>query len=107
MENRISNIASIKEAKVSKTYSEEEYVNFYLSQNLVEEWGKEVFACVLRNWYKTIRDAEAFEAQNGKEYTDYVAEEVENAPISEVYFSNGFIFAYFGKKHQFGVSMIP
>lgn len=100
MENRISNIASIKEAKARKTYSEEEYVNFYLSQNLVEEWGKEAFACVLRNWYKTIRDAEAFEAQNGKEYTDYVAEEVENAPISEVDFSNGFIFAYFGKKHQ-------
>lgn len=100
MGNRNSNITSIKEAKTRKTYSEEEYVKFYLSQNLVEEWSKEAFACVLRNWYETIRDAEAFEAQNGKKYTDYVAEEVENAPISEVYFSNGFIFVYFGKKHQ-------
>lgn len=40
MGNRISNIVSIKEAKTRKTYSEEEYVKFYLSQNLVEEWAK-------------------------------------------------------------------
>lgn len=40
-----SNIASTKEAKTRKTYSEEEYVNFYLSQNLVGGWDAEEFLC--------------------------------------------------------------
>lgn len=43
-----SNIASTKEAKTRKTYSEEEYVNFYLSQNLVGGWDSEEFAAVLK-----------------------------------------------------------
>lgn len=79
-----SNIASTKEAKTRKTYSEEEYVNFYLSQNLVGGWDSEEFAAVLKNWYKTLRNSEALDEQEGKERKGYVAEEIEEAPISEV-----------------------
>lgn len=100
MEKRNFMVASTNEAEARKTYSEEEYVNFYLSQNLVEDWAVEAFTGVLRNWYTTLRDAEVFDAQEGKEVTDHVAEEIATAPISEVFFSNGFIYAYFGKKHQ-------
>ena len=85
-----SNIASTKEAKTRKTYSEEEYVNFYLSQNLVGGWDSEEFAAVLKNWYKTLRNSEALDEQEGKERKDYVAEEIEEAPISEVITSDTF-----------------
>lgn len=93
-----SNIASTKEAKTRKTYSEEEYVNFYLSQNLVGGWDAEEFAAVLKNWYKTLRNSEALDEQEGKERKDYVAEEIEEAPISEVITSDNLFFAYFAKK---------
>lgn len=94
-----SNIASTKEAKTRKTYSEEEYVNFYLSQNLVGGWDAEEFAAVLKNWYKALRNSEALDEQEGKERKDYVAEEIEEAPISEVITSDNLLFfAYFAKK---------
>lgn len=99
MEERNSKNASTQEAIARKIYSEDEYVAFYLSQNLVEDWDVEDFAAVLRNWYKTLRNAETLDAQEGKEFTDYVAEEIETAPISEVINSDNLFFAYFAKKH--------
>ncbi len=99
MEERNSKTASTKEAIARKTYSEDEYVAFYLSQNLVEDWDAEDFAVVLRNRYKTLRNAETLDAQEGKEFTDYVVEEIETAPISEVISSETFFFAYFARKH--------
>lgn len=98
MEKRNSNVASTNEAKTRKTISEDDYVAFYLSQNLVEDWDAEEFAGVLKNWYKTLRNAEALDTEEGKEFTDYVAEEVETAPISEVFNSDNLFFAYFAKK---------
>lgn len=79
MEKRNSNVASTNKAKTRKTISEDDYVAFYLSQNLVEDWDAEEFAGVLKNWYKTLRNAEALDTEEGKEFTDYVAEEVETA----------------------------
>lgn len=98
MEITNSNTTSTNEAKARKTYSEEEYVAFYLSQNLVEDWDAEEFADVLSNWYKILRNSEALDAKEGREFTDYVAEEIETAPISEVYNSDNLFFAYFAKK---------
>lgn len=98
MEKRNSNVASTNKAKTRITISEDDYVAFYLSQNLVEDWDAEEFAGVLKNWYKTLRNAEALDTEEGKEFTDYVAEEVENAPISEVFNSDNLFFAYFAKK---------
>lgn len=98
MEKRNSNVASTNKAKTRKTISEDDYVAFYLSQNLVEDWDAEEFAGVLKNWYKTLRNAEALDTEEGKEFTDYVAEEVETAPISEVLNSDNLFFAYFAKK---------
>lgn len=99
MKEKISKTASPNEAKARKTYSEEEYVEFYLSQNLVEDWDVEEFTGVLRNWYKILRKAEALDAQEGKWFTDYVAEEVELAPISEVINSDNLFSAYFAQEH--------
>lgn len=93
--------ASIEEAKSRTAYSEEEYVNHYLSQNLVEkEWDKETFAYTLRKWYKVMIYWAAEDIQNGETYTDYVAKEIETAPITEVYFADFLVFAYFGKTHK-------
>ncbi len=100
MEERNSNVVSTNEAEGHKTYSEEEYVAFYLSQNLVEDWDEEEFADVLRHWYKILRNSETLDAQEGKEFKDYVVEEVETTPISEVFNLNGFFFVYFAKTHQ-------
>lgn len=93
-----SKITSTNEAKARKTYSEKDYVSFYLSQNLVEDWCAEEFAGVLKDWYKSLRSAETLNAREGKESTDYVAEEVETAPISEVFNSDNLFFAFFAKK---------
>lgn len=98
MEQKNSKTASTKEAIARKTYSENEYVSFYLSQNLVEDWDVEEFADVLRHWYKTLRNEETLDAQEGKGFTDYVVEEIETAPISEIITSDIFFFAYFAEK---------
>ena len=82
------------------TYSEDEYVEFYLSKNLVEPWYEEEFSDVLREKYKSIRRFENVIAEEGETPIDFIKEEIDNAPISKVFVSYPFFFGYEPKKRR-------